>query len=433
MTTQEISQYLNALARQNNYRVEKVLKTSAHETTEVVYLQETNGAESGPFVRKTIARDSGFGNTYERIYAEQQHNTFAHIPRIIECVNCDEHVVVTMEYIHGETLQDYIYRVDPSPELAGALFPDICDAVRELHEAFDPAIIHRDLKPSNVMIANGAAWLIDFGIARDYNDAANTDTTHFGTRAYAPPEQFGYGQSTVRSDIYALGMVLYFCLTEQTPTQTCIEEGFVDARIPDGLRGILQRATAFDPKERFASVHEMKEAFLSATHSAAATPAACNASEQNQPNSVPATVSAAPPISAIPTAPTMPIAPPMPTAPTTPPYHTKTNSRPPGTRDVRFYAGIVWNLLLGLFCIAGIVSFSRQAAEQAGETALGTYSLATLMLLCVAFLISDKQLLREKFPHSIGTLRNWHIIVASIALIFVVALVFVLVAIITGR
>lgn len=430
MTTQEISQYLNALERQNHYRVEKVLKTSAHETTEVVYLQESNGAETGPFIRKTIARDSGFGNTYERIYTEQQRNTFAHIPHIIECVNCDESVVVTMEYIHGETLQDYIYRVDPSPELAGALFPDICDAVRELHEAFDPAIIHRDLKPSNVMIANGAAWLIDFGIARDYSEEASTDTTHFGTRAYAPPEQFGYGQSTVRSDIYALGMVLYFCLTEQTPTQICIEEGFADARIPQSMRNILQRATAFDPKERFASVREMKEAFLSATHAPAATPATFNAPEQSTPNYAPDPVPAASSIPAIPTAPPMPT---VPTAPAAPPYQTKANSRPPGTRDARFYVGIVWNLLLGLFCIAGIVSFARQAVEKAGETTLGTYSLATLMLLCLAFLVSDKQLLREKFPHSIGTLKNWHFVIASIALVLVVALVFVLVAIIAGR
>lgn len=59
--------------------------------------------------------------------------------------------------------------------------------------------------------------IIDLGIARVWRDGADADTVKFGTRSYAPPEQFGFGQTSVRSDIYALGALLFFCLTGTDP------------------------------------------------------------------------------------------------------------------------------------------------------------------------------------------------------------------------
>ena len=118
-------------------------------------------------------------------------------------------------------------------QLAADIFPRLCDAVLELHEGFGAPLIHRDLKPSNIMVSCGGLSLIDQGIAREYKGDATTDTHHFGTRAYAPPEQFGFGQTTVRSDVYALGMILYFCLVEQTPDAVVRERGSLTSRIPD--------------------------------------------------------------------------------------------------------------------------------------------------------------------------------------------------------
>ena len=134
------------------------------------------------------------------------------------------------------------------------MFPKLCEAVRELHEAFDPPLIHRDLKPSNVMLTRDNLTLIDFGIARSFDEAAEQDTHHFGTRAYAPPEQFGYGQSDARTDVYALGMLLYFCLTEKTPDAKARRAGYRDAGVPEPLRAVVERAAAFDPRDRYASV-----------------------------------------------------------------------------------------------------------------------------------------------------------------------------------
>ncbi|MDO4400433.1 MAG: protein kinase [Coriobacteriia bacterium] len=265
MTTDELSQYLQSIEREDDYRVDCVLKQSDIETTERVFARSADGGEHGPYIRKRIARDSGMGDIYERIYrANKAGKRFAHIPYVLDFYRTEQDTVVVMEHVNGQTLADVVYERDPGVQLSVDLFPAICDAVSELHESFDPPIIHRDLKPSNVMIRNGVPFIIDFGIAREFHDASETDTTAFGTRAYAPPEQFGYEQTTVRSDVYTLGLLLYYLLVEQTPSPKVIRRRFEDDRIPEELRRVIVYATAFDPKERYESAAELKGAFKQA-------------------------------------------------------------------------------------------------------------------------------------------------------------------------
>lgn len=273
MQNDELAEQLDALQREECYRVDSVLKESAAEVTQRVYFMGANGAEQGPFVRKYIEGGCGLGAAYERIFAAQrQGRRFRFVPRIFDCYRLGEKLVVVMEFVDGETLADAVYRRDPSLELAREVFPLLCDAVSELHEAFDPPLIHRDLKPSNIMVSPGGVTIIDFGIARAYRDDGEADTARFGTRAYAPPEQFGYAQTSVRSDVYALGMLLYYCLAEKTPDARLVQGGFAEACVPAMLRPVLVRATAFDPRERYASARELKEAFLEAAPAGAARP-----------------------------------------------------------------------------------------------------------------------------------------------------------------
>lgn len=265
MAADDLEQYLDALDRESCYRVDATLKESAHEVTQRVFFVGENGTQLGPYIRKFISRDAGMGVAYERIFESQRAGKrFKHIPTIIECYRRDDNLVVVMELVTGETLQDAVYRNDPSLKLARAVFPKLCDAVTELHEGFEPPIIHRDLKPSNVIVSGDDLVIIDYGIAREYHEGALADTVHFGTRAFAPPEQFGFGQTTVRSDVYALGMLLYFCLTETIPDSAVREAGFVDDRVSPALRGVIVHATALDPGERYASAAELKRAFLDA-------------------------------------------------------------------------------------------------------------------------------------------------------------------------
>lgn len=281
METDELQEYLNALGRSDNYRVDAVLSDAPHERTERVFYVGNNGSELGPFIRKTIATDSGQGRTYEKIFrAQHEGKRFVHMPRIFECYVADSSLVVLLEYVEGETLQDYVRERGASYELALRIFPPICDAASELHKAFDPPLIHRDLTPANIVVSPGGITIIDLSIARTFQPDATKDTTYFGTRAYAPPEQFGFGQTDVRSDVYTLGKVLAFCAGANDDEATTA---------PDpGIARVVRKATELDPEKRFQSVEALKAAFLSALASArpaeqppniASKPAACSASE----------------------------------------------------------------------------------------------------------------------------------------------------------
>ena len=261
METDELATYLASLERDSCYRVDAVYKEGRLETTQRVFFVGENGAELGPFVRKYLA--PGLGGAYERIYAAQRDGVrLPHLPRIVECHRQDERLVVVMEHVAGETLADVTAAASDRLGLVRQIFPDLCDAVSELHELLDPPVIHRDLKPSNVMVSAGGITLIDLGIARVWKEGAEQDTTHFGTRAYAPPEQFGFGQTGVASDVYALGMLLFFCLTGRDPVAADREGGFVGADVPDALREVIVRATQLDPAARFSSVRELRDVLL---------------------------------------------------------------------------------------------------------------------------------------------------------------------------
>lgn len=275
MTNDELSKYLQSLEDEDAYRVDFVLKQNEVETTQRVFRRTPDGDEHGPYIRKYIARDSGMGAVYQRIFeANESGQRFTHLPFILDCHMNDQATVVVMEHVNGQTLADVVYERDPGVRLAAEMFPALCDAVSELHESFDPPIIHRDLKPSNIMVRNGVPVIIDFGIAREMRESAEADTTHLGTREYAPPEQYGYEQTTVRSDVYALGLLLYYLLVEQTPTAKVIRKRFEDPRIPVELQRVMTYATAFDPKERYESATELKTAFQMAIAACAPVTAA---------------------------------------------------------------------------------------------------------------------------------------------------------------
>lgn len=265
----ELEEYLDSIERNASYRIIRVLKSSDFETTELVQ-DECSGRY---FIRKRIAAESGIGHSYERLFEEQKAGRKAGcVPAIVDCFLTEDGLTVVMEYVAGKTLADVVFEYDPSIKLASQVIPQICDAVTELHEAYSPPIIHRDLKPSNIIVDHDGVKIIDFGIARTYRDDAKHDTRHFGTPSYAPPEQFGFGQTDTRSDVYALGMLLYFCLTERTPNFETIEADLTNCGIPEPLQNVILKATAFDPKQRYESVRAMKADLLMAAQKAGARP-----------------------------------------------------------------------------------------------------------------------------------------------------------------
>lgn len=256
----DLMEYLGTLEHGECYRIDAVLKESAQEVTQRVFLIGADGSERGPFIRKQIVLESGLGEAYERIWeAQLAGKRFLHLPRIIEYVDDGMYRNVVMEYVTGDTLDSVIRSAEHSDELAFTISILLCDAVMELHECFTPPLIHRDLKPSNVILSPANLTLIDFGISRTFDEGAVHDTRSFGTRGYAPPEQFGYGQTDERSDVYALGMLIAYCFLREEPDRTLVDGGFDDPRIPETLRPVLAKATAFDPQQRYGSVRELKD------------------------------------------------------------------------------------------------------------------------------------------------------------------------------
>ncbi len=274
----ELGAYLAAVAREDCYRVVRPLGAAARmgedsfvagqvgTITELVQFEGANGATLGPFVRKRIDLSLGVGTAYQELYEAQCSGArFAHVPRIVECYKTGRELVVVSEFIPGETLDAFVNEVGPSLELSLSVVPAVCAAVAELHKAFDPPVVHRDLKPANIIVSEGpsglSATLIDFGIARRYREGAAADTVRFGTRSYAPPEQYGFGQTSVRSDIYALGMIALFCIAGEEAHGQPSAESLAHAGVTGPYADAILLATSFDPGRRFASAEAFCTAF----------------------------------------------------------------------------------------------------------------------------------------------------------------------------
>lgn len=274
----ELGAYLAAVAREDCYRVVRPLGAAARmgadpsvagqagTITELVQFEGANGATLGPFVRKRIDLALGVGTAYQEFYEAQCFGArFAHAPRIVECYKTGRELVVVSEFIPGKTLDAFVNEAGPSIELSLSVVPAVCAAVAELHKAFDPPVVHRDLKPANIIVSEGpsglSATLIDFGIARRYREGAVADTVRFGTRSYAPPEQYGFGQTSVRSDIYALGMIALFCITGEEAHGQPSAESLAHAGVTGPYADAILQATSFDPERRFASAEAFCTAF----------------------------------------------------------------------------------------------------------------------------------------------------------------------------
>ena len=218
-------------------------------------------------VRKIILSSSGLGGVYRDVHAAQLSGaSLPHLPRILSCEEDGTRLVVVMEYARGVTLRELIEGAPCSrrPQLARAVMPELCAAASELHEGLARPVIHRDLTPSNVIVDPddpARLTLIDLGIARSFKSEASTDTSHFGTKPYAPPEQYGFGQTDVRTDVFALGLTLFFCLTGCDPTPDDREAGFRVPGVHEAVGEVIARAAAFDPQDRYATARDFAAAF----------------------------------------------------------------------------------------------------------------------------------------------------------------------------
>lgn len=273
--------FLRAAAVDGDLRVDRVLKDSDWERTEVVYLRGAGGSEMGPYVRKVFAGATGeraMGRGYELLYrARCEGRRFSHLPDIYLCSDQVDRLVVLMEYVQGRTLGEWVDGAGEDRRVAIALaaIPQLCEALTELHTGMGEPVIHRDVKPANIICTGGgevpaSAVLVDLGISRAYRPGAGSDTRRFGTDGFAAPEQFGARQTDARTDVYAAGMTLAYCLLGRMPTAGDIERGFAGACRDQRLCSIARRATAFDPDDRYQTAEAMRWALMAVASDAEA-------------------------------------------------------------------------------------------------------------------------------------------------------------------
>jgi len=161
-------------------------------------------------------------SAFEREASLLSQLSHPNLPRLYEYFQRPQHWYLVMDFIAGETLDEYQSKA-PRQRLLLSDALDIgiqlCTVLDYLHSQ-QPPIIFRDLKPSNIIRApSGKIYLIDFGIARYFKPGQPKDTIALGSPGYAAPEQYGKAQTTPRADIYSLGAILHQLLTTRDPTE----------------------------------------------------------------------------------------------------------------------------------------------------------------------------------------------------------------------
>ncbi|GAC1355070.1 MAG: hypothetical protein NVS4B11_08970 [Ktedonobacteraceae bacterium] len=200
-----------------------------------------------------------------RLLADLVH---PNLPRIYDYFTEEERSYLVMDFIEGETLEDYLEHKGGGPvtlEQALDWGMQLCDVLSHLH-THQPPIIFRDLKPSNVMISNSHIYLIDFGIARIFKPGQSHDTVAFGSPGFAAPEQYGKAQSTPRSDIYSLGALLHCLLTGVDPSEQPFffrPASELNPVVPAQLDALLLRMLDLKVENRPASAQEVAKTLRS--------------------------------------------------------------------------------------------------------------------------------------------------------------------------
>jgi serine/threonine protein kinase len=181
---------------------------------------------------------------------------------------------IVMEIVEGHTIRDLLINAeDPGPEQALIIVSGVLEALAYSHQH---GIVHRDIKPANVIITEtGAVKVMDFGIARALHGAQSTMTQTgmvMGTPQYLSPEQALGKAVDYRSDLYATGCLLYELLalrppfTGETPLSVVYQHvqdipvppSEVSNGVPPELDGLVMRALAKDPDDRFQTAEEMR-------------------------------------------------------------------------------------------------------------------------------------------------------------------------------
>ncbi|WP_051704728.1 Stk1 family PASTA domain-containing Ser/Thr kinase [Glycomyces sp. NRRL B-16210] len=250
-------------------------------------------------LRADLSRDESFLIRFQR---EAQNSASLNHPNIVAVFDTGEDAGIpymVMEFVNGRTLKEVLLAEGRfEPTAACEIVADMCSALDFSHKHH---IIHRDVKPGNVMLSDtNQVKVMDFGIARALasNQATMTQTSAvIGTAQYLSPEQARGETVDARSDVYAVGCVLYELLvghppfTGDNPVSVAYQHVREEARppselnpnIPPSVDAVIMKALAKNPENRYHSAGEMREDLIRAARGKAVmAPAVMSAEDRTQ-------------------------------------------------------------------------------------------------------------------------------------------------------
>ncbi len=224
-------------------------------------------------LRGDLANDEKFVRRFQREALNASSLSHPNIVEVYDVGDDNGQYFIVMEYIEGKNLKDLLKKRGKLtvPEVVD-IMSQIADGLSVAHDSY---IIHRDIKPQNIMILeNGLVKITDFGIAMAMNATQLTQTNSvMGSVHYLPPEQASGKGSTLKSDIYSMGILMYELLTGVLPYRgenaveialkhlkeplPSIREELPD--LPQAVENIILKSAAKNPKNRYNDAREMYE------------------------------------------------------------------------------------------------------------------------------------------------------------------------------
>lgn len=246
----------------------KILRKLGEGGMSVVYLA-VNEKVNKHWAIKEVKKEGveNFETVHQRLLTEADILKRLHhpnLPDIVDIIENEETFLLVMDYIEGRQLESIVQEYGPQNEETVVNWgKQLCDVLSYLHSQ-NPPIIYRDMKPANVMVQkDGKVVLIDFGTAREFKESQAEDTLCLGTCGYAAPEQYeGQGQSDIRTDIYCLGVTLYYLLTGHNPICKPYEIypiRYWNTNLSFGLEMIILKCTRKNPSKRYQSCEELQQ------------------------------------------------------------------------------------------------------------------------------------------------------------------------------
>lgn len=194
-----------------------------------------------------VKKEMDFYN--KNIYLQLMNTPILGTANIIEIYEENNRLTIIEEYVSGDSLEELVSSDKLAQDKVFHYVIELCNIVEKIH-SFEPPIIHRDIKPSNILITkHDHVVLLDFNAAKFFEKQSESDTVLLGTKGYAAPEQYGFGSSTIRTDIYAIGVLLDTLSS-------------VNSENRQKWAAIISKCMQMNPEDRFQNISELKKALI---------------------------------------------------------------------------------------------------------------------------------------------------------------------------